>query len=493
MKKTLLSLAVIGVLGFSGCGSSSDSAVATTDVTVERGPVYNATVKDATGKIAQQKTGENVYTFTGDITYPITVNGGWIDVDGDGAMSTKDIELNMELKSYSDVVTPVTTYIADPSEEKREEKLQALLALVNSDSDTEVTSEDLLKVASQTTPKAQGMINAVYAEMLDSNSSEINTDDILGRINDFENIDMPENISAKDRAEMYEEYLVNNSDIANLFTKDKLDANDITMYEMPVLDITSISKDSKSIVILNDYPLEAFNQLENQYASYEGLTFYRASNNTTTCSKDFSGYSYCNEISLSDSGYATNYTGEKVSVIGVYDIPNYAEDTSDAGINDIVGKAFYSIDKEDIEDGNVYYYEIMIDSLIPMEESGVDYYLSNGEWVVETYYEDEDDNDIISIDGNKLKTVYTDTYNGVTTTETIYISIAEKTSTYWTMKFEYSDTDGYSDVMYDKWYLSPTTEMLDPSKIEVGSYNAPSKSVARINKMKRKIFGMLVK
>ena len=495
MRKSLLSLAVIALLGFSGCGSSDDATATTTDVTVERGPVYSATVTDATGKIAQQKAGENVYTFTGEITYPITATGGWIDVDGDGVMSTSDIELNMELKSYSDVVTPMTTYIADPSEEKREEKLQELLELVNSDSDTVVTAEDLLKVTSQTSQKAQEMINAVYAEMIDSGSTTIDTNDILGRINDFENLNISENLSAQDRAELYEGYLVNNSDLASHFLGDKLSTNDIAMYEMPVLNISSISKDSKSIVIINDYPLEAFNQLESQYASYEGLTFYRASNNTTTCSTDFTGYSYCNEVSLGDYEYGGYYSGDTVSVIGVYNIPNYVEDTSTAGINDIVGRTFYTIDTEwALDYGEVYYSTIMVTNLVPMKDSGSEYYLENGAWVADNY-DYEDDNDVFSIEGDKLKIVYTDTYDGTTTTVTTYVSIAEKTSAYWTMKFEYSDSAGYSDVMYDKWYLSQTSEMLNPSSIEVGytGYDAPSRSEARINQIKRKIFGMLVK
>ncbi|MEA2099060.1 MAG: hypothetical protein U9P72_02920, partial [Campylobacterota bacterium] len=225
MKNSLLSLAVIALLGFTGCIDSDEegvdtvNSIETTDITVERGPVYGATVTDATGKIAQQKDGENVYTFIGEITYPITANGGWIDLDGDGMMGSYDIELAMELKSYSNVLTPITTYIADSSEEKREEKLEELLTLINNSSDSEITAQELLKVPSQTSQKAQMTINAVYAEMLENDSVTIDTDDILGRINEFENLDLPENLSAQDRAEMYEEYLVYSSDLVSEFAE----------------------------------------------------------------------------------------------------------------------------------------------------------------------------------------------------------------------------------------------------------------------------------
>lgn len=327
---TGLSLTAITLLciSFSGCGSSSDgddTPSSSVDITVERGPVYSATVQDSTGKIAQQKDDQNVYTFSSAPTYPITVTKGWVDVDGDKDMSEGDIELNMEMKSYSNTVTPITTYIAqEDTEEKREEKLQSLLTSLNSNTETEISSEDILKVASDAPVNVQQAINAVYAEMIENDSTEISMDDVLGRINDLENLDIT-NLDGAQIAQKYEEYILNNSDISDLISK--LTQNGITKYEMPILNTSMISTDSKAIIIYNDIPVEVLSVINTQVSSYAGLVFYRAANNSTSCSDDFSGFNYCNEI---DTGiYYDSSSTDNVSIIGVYDIPNYVEDTND--------------------------------------------------------------------------------------------------------------------------------------------------------------------
>ena len=215
------------------------------------------------------------------------------------------------------------------------------------------------------------------------------------------------------------------------------------------------------------------------------------------------------ETIFADNSFATYRDNTNNTVLGETDVvtnmntyidslPTYTEDTSTAGINDIVGKTFYSIDTEYIEHGDAYYSKIVITNLVPLEDSNSkDYCLSNGEWVLDTDYE-EDSNEIFSIEGNKLKNVYSDTHDGVTESGTIYLSIVEKTSSYWTMKFENtyteSNRDGVQhDVRYEKWYLSMTPEMLDPSLLNVSSSNAPARSATKVNKMKKRIFGMLLK
>ena len=76
----------------SGASGLSEESVTSTDVTVERGAVYNSVVTDANGQIAIQKDGQNVYTFAITPVYPITVTGGVVDVDGNG-IDEGDIEL----------------------------------------------------------------------------------------------------------------------------------------------------------------------------------------------------------------------------------------------------------------------------------------------------------------------------------------------------------------------------------------------------------------
>jgi len=209
MKKiNTISLAVLAVLsfGFSGCGNSSESESSNSYTTeVSRGDVYDANVTDSStpARVAVQVKGKNQYRFNvakSEITFPIVVNGGYVDVNDNGILDTEDTLLNIEMKSYSDVVTPVTTYLADEMsveaqklnaqelENLSEEKLQELVALINTNRDenrSKVTAEDLLKPATDTTFEAALAINAVYAELTDVATSGSSFD--LNDVNDSYN------------------------------------------------------------------------------------------------------------------------------------------------------------------------------------------------------------------------------------------------------------------------------------------------------------------
>ena len=173
MKKRLLSLAVVAALGigFSGCGSDSDSNdnTGSTNVEVERGKVYDANVTDSSipAQIATKKFDSNIYTFSTAPKYPITVSGGWIDIDGDGNKTTADITLDINMTSYSNVVTPLTTYLSDSNETIREQKLSQLMTDMN------VSKEELLKVPSKANSTSILLSNAIYQKVKESNSSDM--------------------------------------------------------------------------------------------------------------------------------------------------------------------------------------------------------------------------------------------------------------------------------------------------------------------------------
>ena len=143
-------LCVVALL--SGCnngGTSSQSSNNSTQsnsstiVTVEGGAVINATVKDANGQIATTESNNN-YKFVNNIVYPITVTGGFIDLDDSGDKSVGDLELTIPLTTYSGTnITMITTAIADSDVTKREQKLQALATSLGT------TKEELLKLPSQ--------------------------------------------------------------------------------------------------------------------------------------------------------------------------------------------------------------------------------------------------------------------------------------------------------------------------------------------------------
>jgi len=119
MKTTILISSVVTALLLSGCGSTSDdttaTAVSTTDITVERGPVLGATVRDAEGQIGVSK-GNGVYSFTNP-TYPIESFGGYIDMNRNGVVDSGDVEMKyLRLRTNAGNVMTIATTIAENNE-----------------------------------------------------------------------------------------------------------------------------------------------------------------------------------------------------------------------------------------------------------------------------------------------------------------------------------------------------------------------------------------
>lgn len=165
--------------GGGGGGSSSSPINTTTDITVERGPLWGATVTDATGKPAKQKVSDsNIYTFDSAVTYPVKAVGGIIDIDGDSS-TTDDIFdfTGKELISYTNFITPITNYLGDITSEAGKAKLAKLESLG-------LTKDELVNnVASKATTKKAEMIsltNALFELMNDDNP---NNDDLINETN----------------------------------------------------------------------------------------------------------------------------------------------------------------------------------------------------------------------------------------------------------------------------------------------------------------------
>lgn len=166
-----------------GCGGSSEETSnntnqevnnGTTEIEVERGKVYQATVKDSStpAQTATQTENSNIYTFSKKPTMPIIATGGWIDVDGDGNMSDSDIENDFNLSSYSYVVTPLTTYLGDTNSTEGKAKVEQLLTDMN------ISKEDLNKVPSKSTTSGIAIQNALYKVMKTKGSTLLTSDDL---------------------------------------------------------------------------------------------------------------------------------------------------------------------------------------------------------------------------------------------------------------------------------------------------------------------------
>jgi len=82
-------------------------------IRVERGNLLGGTVKDAVGQIALQKDpAVPVYYFSKPPVLPVTVTGGWIDMDRDGVKNGFDFDFPGELHSCNSlVITPLTSLV----------------------------------------------------------------------------------------------------------------------------------------------------------------------------------------------------------------------------------------------------------------------------------------------------------------------------------------------------------------------------------------------
>ncbi len=452
-----LSLATIAILGmgFTGCDSDSDndsdsdkptsmpsgqtnldagttetpteSSKTPTDVTVERGKVYNATVKDSSepAQVATQKNGENIYTFADTPIYPIIVTDGWIDVDGDGEKSEGDMELNMEMKSYSDTVTPISTYLAEETDEaKREAKLNELLSSLGIDG---LTEEELLALPSETSIEAQIAINAVYGEMIESdfNNEDFNLNDLGETVSELDGLYFNPDLSESDIAIAMETYLLEESNLKNVFEDSMISEADISSYmnnnENPYTD------NPEALA-----PVASINELLDQ-------TFYAI------------------ELDGEDSSYSKFTIPSSFTVDSIDD-----ENPSD--------KDYYLEDAQWVEDSEDDSYD----------DDDDDY-----------SYEDSTEKVSVSNDKLEIISSYTETYtddNGDTTTETgtdeVIISIVEENNDYLVIQYEINETSEDSEgniesdsfIETQKFYFEPTVEMLDPSLIDTtNSYYSKSK------------------
>lgn len=175
---TLRFFVIISLLfTFIGCGGGGGSEenseptasepVSYTSIIVERGKVYDSTVTDSSGAVASKSIGSNSYAFTTTLVYPIKANGGWIDVDDDGKLTSSDILLGFEMSSYSDFITPITTFISDEDSATRTSRLEMLSTITNT------SIESLLKVPSQSNKETILLTNAIFKTMLEYGTENV--------------------------------------------------------------------------------------------------------------------------------------------------------------------------------------------------------------------------------------------------------------------------------------------------------------------------------
>jgi len=133
---------------------SSEQNVSSYMVLAERGPVFLADVSDAKGmKATKVNLGySNRYRFEKKPTFPLHLENGVIDLNRDNKIDENDIELDINMSSYSLVISPLTTVVGDSKE--RMKQLGDYLS---------ITEDEILnRVPSEASVNAVVLSNACY-------------------------------------------------------------------------------------------------------------------------------------------------------------------------------------------------------------------------------------------------------------------------------------------------------------------------------------------
>ena len=170
MLKKYITISAVSALLLVGCQSTTDSknSSTNTDITVERGPIHGALVLDANGQRASF-LGDGKYRFESTPVYPITADGGYIDINRNGQIDEGESELEFSMQSDSGSVITMASTIASNKD------LRSLLR-----SDFDLTD----KMIDHQTPKSNKMIAAisdiVYAYCVENNTtpSKLTKDDL---------------------------------------------------------------------------------------------------------------------------------------------------------------------------------------------------------------------------------------------------------------------------------------------------------------------------
>lgn len=206
-RKVLLSTSFLVFFVGCGGGSSTSNIITSNTVSVERGAVLEAIVKDASGQVATNNSGTNTYTFSNTITYPITVSGGFVDVDGDGIKNNSDFDLDLTLKASSgENVTLLSTLVYNSDETILNENIKLLAQ------EFSINEDELLNLPSS--KKELALLTNIIYKNLKLNSS-INLENIM-------------DLLKENKLDLKSEYEKTNlDDYSNLTSKEFLKQNEL--------------------------------------------------------------------------------------------------------------------------------------------------------------------------------------------------------------------------------------------------------------------------
>ena len=240
---TLVASFLVGCGG--GSSSSSTGTTETTTVPVTKGPLLMATAVDSSNpvKTGTQISGTNKYSFTGTITYPITVTGGYVDVNNHGIIDAGDYEFTGKLSSYSTVVTPITTYLGDTTTSEGKAKLETLKALTGVTSDDDLLKKDPV----ETNINVLAALNSIYetySVLMDDDTTNDDVSNIDSTIlnSKFENYKTA--ISQSGKTDLAEALIVVEQELKNNVPPEKV----LTALDAKKINFTKASLVGKKLV-----------------------------------------------------------------------------------------------------------------------------------------------------------------------------------------------------------------------------------------------------
>ena len=183
-------------------------------ITVERGPILHAVVIDSKGQRSSE-LGGGKYAFATTPSYPVTVMGGFIDLNRDGIVSVGDVNNTFILRADDGNVVTLVSTIAQNSDIRTWLKEQ--FGLSDDDINTQTPSTNRTIAAISDEIYAYSIENGLTPELITLDQLQTISADIANRIQTYTNSTLT--------TIQLEQDLVNNLNV------DKLDITDITYLQ----------------------------------------------------------------------------------------------------------------------------------------------------------------------------------------------------------------------------------------------------------------------
>jgi hypothetical protein len=247
LKYILLPLISLVFVACGGGGATSSTSSQTTDISIERGPVFGAYVVDSNGKRAYNIS-TNTYRFSSTPTYPIYSYGGYIDVNRDNTIDTNDAKINLPLviNNNTNLITIVTTLV------QNSDIKNYLIKTFN------LSEEELYTLTPSKSLTISAISDEVFKYCIENNTTieDINITTIQAMQSSIQNIIDTNTTSTQSLIDIV---IANET---NLISDLNLSITSTELTEVTNTISSSTTEDKDATSIVNSYPLYELNQTQ---------------------------------------------------------------------------------------------------------------------------------------------------------------------------------------------------------------------------------------